>query len=138
MNGKHIIWDEQGCKLRDENGDTMKLKRCYMMYTLSEAFEKFCEQHPKAKISWFTFCNCMPDQVMLRANTPADMSPCTYHENMCLLVNAIEKLPSVADLSKLAVCDAESKKYMFQPCDCSGKLLLWKKNSTNNFTDEEL
>ena len=44
-----------------------------MMYTLSEAFEMFCE-HPKAKISQSTFCNCMADHVMLRANTPADVS----------------------------------------------------------------
>ena len=76
-----------------------------MMYTLSKAFEMFCE-HPKAKISQSTFCNCMADHVMLRANTPADMCLCTYHENMHLLVIAIEKLPSLTDLLKLAVCDA--------------------------------
>ena len=60
-----------------------------MMYTLSEAFEMFCEQHPKTKISQSTFWNCMPDHVMLRANTPADICLCTYHENICLLLNAI-------------------------------------------------
>ena len=84
MKDKHIIWDEWGCKVRDENGDTVKLKRRYMMYTLSEAFEVFCEQHPKAKISRSTFCNCMQDHVVLRVNIPADMCPCTYHENMHL------------------------------------------------------
>ena len=81
----------------------MKLKRRYMMYTLSEAFEMFCEQHPKVKISQSTFCNCMPDHVMLRANTPADMCLYTYRENMHLLVNAIEKLPPLTDPLKLAV-----------------------------------
>ena len=49
-----------------------------MMYTLIEDFEMFCEQHPETKISPSTFCNCMPDHVMLRANTPANMCLCTY------------------------------------------------------------
>ena len=138
MKDKHIIWDEWGCKVRDENGDTVKLKRLYMMYTLSEAFEMFCEQHPKVKISQSTFCNCMPDHVMLRANTPTDMCLCTYHENIHLLVNGIEKLPSLTDLLKLAVCNAESQKLMFQLCECCGKLSLWKQYCTNNFADEEL
>ena len=74
-----------------------------MMYTLSEAFEMFCEKDAKAKISQSTFCNCTPDHVMLRANTPADMCLYTYHENMHLLVNAIEKLPPLTDPLKLAV-----------------------------------
>ena len=52
------------------------------------------------------------------------------------LVNAIEKLPYVTDLLKLAVCDAESQKCMFQSCECCCKL-LWKQYCTNNFTDEE-
>ena len=80
----------------------------------------------------------MPDHVMLRANTPDNMCLCIYHGNMHLLVNAIEKLPSVTDLLKHIVCDEESKKCMFQSCECCGKLLLWKKYCTNNFTDEEL
>ena len=49
MKDKHIIRDEHGCKVKDENGDTVKLQRRYMMYTLSETFEMFCEQNRKKK-----------------------------------------------------------------------------------------
>ena len=115
----------------------MKLQRHYMMYAMSEAFEIFCEQHPKTKISWPIFCNCVPDHVMLRANTPANMCLCTYHENMHLLMNAIEKLPNVTELLKHVACDAENQKCMFQSFECCGKLLLWKQYCINNFTDEE-
>ena len=79
---KLIRWDKQGCKVRDENGDIVKLKRPYMMYILSKAFKMFCEQHPKAKICRSTFCNSIPGYVVLRANKAADMCPCTYQENM--------------------------------------------------------
>ena len=51
MKDKHIICDKRGCNVRDENGDTVKLQRRYMMYTLSKDFEMFCEQHPETKIS---------------------------------------------------------------------------------------
>ena len=40
MKNKHIIRDQHGCKIRHENGDTVKL---------------FCEQHPETKI------DCMLD-----------------------------------------------------------------------------
>ena len=124
MKDKHIIRDEHGCKVKDENGDTVKLQRSYMMYTLSETFEMFCEQNRKKKeISQSTFCNCMPDHFMLKAKIPANMCLCTYHENIDLLVNAVEKLSSVTDLLKHIICDAESKKCMFQSCECCGKLL---------------
>ena len=76
-----------GCKVRDKNGDTVKLQRYYMIYTLSEAFEMFFEQHPGTKISWLAFCNCIPDHVMLRANTPANICLFTYHKKMRLLVS---------------------------------------------------
>ena len=89
MENKYIIPDERGSKVRDENRDTVKLKRHYMISTLSEAFEMFREQYPKTKISWSTFCNCMPGHLMLRANTPADICLYTYHEKMRLLLNAI-------------------------------------------------
>ena len=46
----------------------------YDQWVLSEAFEMFCMQHPKTKISQSTFCNCMSDHVILRANTPANVS----------------------------------------------------------------
>ena len=52
-------------------------------------------------------------------------------------MNATEKLPYVTDLLKLAVCDAESQKCIFQSSECYCKLLLWKQYCTNNFTDEE-
>ena len=136
---KHIIRDKHGCEVRDENEDTVKLQRPYMMYTLSQAFEMLSEQNPKTKISRSTFCNCMLDHVMLRANTPAKMCLCTYHGNMHLLVNAIEKLPSVTDLLNHIFCEAESQKCMFQSCESCGKLSLWKQyctsNCTSNFTD---
>ena len=52
-------------------------------------------------------------------------------------MNATEKLPYITDLLKLALCDAESQKCMFQSCECCCKLMLWKEYCTNNFTDEE-
>ena len=74
-----------------------------MMYTLSEAFKMFCKQHPKANITRSTFCNCMPDHVVLRANTPADMCPCTYHENMNLFSECNRKAV-ICHLSFEACC----------------------------------
>ena len=73
---------------------------------------------------------------MLKANTPANMCLCTYHGNMLLLVNAIEKLPFVTNLLNHIFCEAESQKCMFQSCESCDKLSLWKQYCTNNFTDE--
>ena len=80
----------------------------------------------------------MSDHVMLRANTPADLHLCPYHENMHLLLNAIEKLSSITDLLKHVVCNVENQKCMFQSSEYCGKLLLRKQYRTNNFTDEAL
>ena len=66
------------------------------------------------------------------------MCLCIYHENMRLLENATEKLPSVTDLLKHAVCDVKSQKCMFQSCECCCKLLFLNQYCTNNFTDKEL
>ena len=56
---------------------------------------------------------------------------------MFLLVNAIEKLPSVTDLLK-HVCDVENQKSIFQSCESCDKMSLWKEYCTNDFTEEEL
>ena len=55
MENKYIIPDERGSKVRDENRDTVKLKRHYMISTLSEAFEMFREQYPKQRLVGLLF-----------------------------------------------------------------------------------
>ena len=67
MKNKYIIREERGYKVRDKNGNKVKLQRCYLMYHLREVSKMFCEQHPETKISRSTFCNHMPDHVMLRS-----------------------------------------------------------------------
>ena len=107
-----------------------------MMYTLSEAFELFRDQYPEIKISCCTFCNCMPDTIMLRANTPANMCLCTYHENMQLLVSAVD--PPVIDLLQHVVCDVKSQRCMLQSCESYCNLSLWKQYCENTFTEGDL
>ena len=49
MKDKCIIREERGCKARDENGDTVKLQRYYLMYNLSEASEMFVRNIQKQR-----------------------------------------------------------------------------------------
>ena len=49
MKDKCIIHEERGCKARDENGDTVKLQRYYLMYNLSEASEMFVRNIQKQR-----------------------------------------------------------------------------------------
>ena len=57
---------------------------------------------------------------------------------MFLLVNAIEKLPSVTDLLNASTKNVENQKYIFQSCESCDEMSLWKQYCTNNFTEEEL
>lgn len=109
-----------------------------MMYTISEAFELFCDQYPQIKISRSTFCNCMHDHIMLRGNTPANMCLSAYYENMWLLVSAIEKFPPVTDLLQHVERDVNCWQYMVKSCECCCKLLLRKYYCRKTFTDKDL
>ena len=125
MKDRYICRNESGQKLVDSDGKTVSVQKRYMCYTLNESYKLFCDQNLSIKISRTTFYNCKPDHVMLRADTPANTCLYTYHENMRLLVSAVEHLPDMTELVKNIVCDKKSKLCMMQSCDSCGHLRLW-------------
>ena len=97
-----------------------------MLYTLRELHELFIQENPTITISQSSFQDLRPANVLYKSSTPQNVCVCIYHENISLLLRAIDEqiygLKSI-DLNafvKLLVCDDTQQTCMFSDCNqCS-------------------
>jgi hypothetical protein len=109
-----------------ENGVKKTLQKRYLLYSLRELYQLFMEEHPKVVISQSSFQDLRPCNVLYKSSTPQNVCVCIYHENISLLLKALNEyvhgLKSI-DLSsfiKLLVCDDTQQACMFSDCNqCS-------------------
>ena len=142
-NSSDISWQAPGRKDRvifkkvDEEGK--KVKRMeqtrYMLLSLREAYSKFVEDHAASEIGLSKFCELRPVNVKLFNHIPHQVCVCSYHENVLLLLLALQDHTSFrANFSAFideVTCDSCSKKCMSSQCSvCADRMERFAPSNT--------
>ena len=124
-----ISWQAPGRKdrviirERDANGKKIKIyMQCkYMLMSLAEAHQLYLEENPDYCVGRSKFCQLRPKNIKLFDKMPHSVCVCMYHENIRLLLNALEnctELPSsTTAFTNSIVCDPSSKECMTLECN---------------------
>ncbi|CAF1313207.1 unnamed protein product [Adineta ricciae] len=109
-----------------ENGEKKKLQKRYLLYSLNEIYQLFIEENPQIAIGCSSFKSLRPCNVLYKSETPHNLCLCIHHENICLLLQAInERVHGLKSIDlhsfvKLLVCDDTKELCMFKDCSrCS-------------------
>ena len=113
-----------------ENNNKEKKQKDYLLTTLKEAYSIFCNENPNFQIGFSKFCDLQPQQVKLIQDVPHSACLCSYHDNVRLLLVALNKhdktIPTeFHDFIAKLVCNQESEECMFSICcDCLSIIIL--------------
>jgi hypothetical protein len=110
------------------DGIKRKLQKRYLFFTLREAYQLYIDENPNIIISRSSFKDLRPPNVLYKSSTPHNVCVCLYHENVSLLLKALNehvngfKTISLQSFVKLLVCDDGNEKCMSTECDkCNGR-----------------
>jgi len=74
-----------------ENGEKKTLQKRYLLYSLREIHQLFIEENPQVVISRSSFKDLRPCNVLYKSATPHNMCVCIHHENVALLLRALDE-----------------------------------------------
>ena len=94
-----ISWQAPGRKdriiIRAIHGDGERVKKTmqvsFLLMSLREAYKKFKEENPSLKVGLTRFCELRPAHVKLFDQIPHQVCVCSYHENVRLLLAALNE-----------------------------------------------
>ena len=103
-----------------------------VLCNLSELYACLKEKHPTVKISFSKFCSLRPKWCLTAGASGAhSVCVCTIHQNVKLMVDAINTKMSYKDFVSLVVCDINNKECMVHRCkNCPGTAPLKTKLET--------
>lgn len=116
-------------KLYDNTGEKCKIQRRLVLMNLREAYQLFKIKYPDAKIGFSKFASVRPPQCILAGSAHGIHTTCvcTYHQNIKLMLNALQKLEIVdraqtyRDLMQMLLCSEPNNNCRLNKCDlCSG------------------
>ena len=96
LNDLKTVWDDSGLKKR---------RKYYLAIFLREAHEVYCQTQDNP-VSFSTFCDLHPQNVLLLAGFPKDRCRCLIHENLFLKLDVIGILYDSSLWTKL-LCSTE-------------------------------
>ena len=99
-----------------------KLQKPYLLTTLKEDHAMFLEENPTCIISFSKLADLRPPQVLLQRDVPHNACLCKYHENVRLLLQALNKggldvSTSFRHFIALNVCDQSNQKCRDGTCE---------------------
>lgn len=106
-----------------DNGKKLKVQKRYLLYTLNEVYRLFLNENTDDRISCSSFKELRPPNVLYKSLTPHNMCTCLYHENVLLLIQALNAHVhgfgniELSTFVKLLVCDDTNESCMFTECD---------------------
>ena len=115
-----------------KNFETFKI-----LCSLQELYTAFKEKHPNVNIEFSKFCALRPKWCVLAGSKMThSVCVCGAHQNVVLLVDAMDWDLTYKEMIKKIVCNTESNKCIMHWCEsCVLALQLWKnfliRNSTN-------
>ena len=93
----------------------------YLLISLKEAYEQFRNKNTNASIGLSKFCSLRPFYVKPFDQIPHNVCVCKYHENICLILIALEIYIDISsDFSGFAdqvTCDQTDKDCIYRKCD---------------------
>ena len=115
----------------EKNKKKIKMQKQFMLSTLKEAHGMFLQQNKDVKISFSKFATLRPKQVLLQQDVPHTTCLCIYHENVRLLLVALEKiLPpipiSFREFCSVITCNQDNEMCMFSECNNCPQLSYFK------------
>ena len=107
---------------------------CKSLCNLHELYINFKEKHPNVSIGFSKFCALTPKWCVLAGlKMIHSFCVCSAHQNVVLLVDAMDWDLTYKDLIKKIVCNTESNKFIMHRCEsCPGTATL------KEFLDQEL
>ena len=107
---------------------------CKSLCNLQEFYTAFKEKHPNVNIGFSKFCALRPKWCVLAGSKMTHfVCVCSTHQNVVLLVDAMDQDLTYNDLIKKIVYNPESNKCIMQWCEsCPGTATL------KEFLDQEL
>lgn len=93
-----------------------------LLCSLKELYVLFKEQNPEVKIGFSKFCSLRPKWcVTVSSSGTHSVCVCTIHQNAILLVDVAKTGKTYNDLTKMIVCDCDSKTCTVHRCEkCPG------------------
>ncbi|CAF1620576.1 unnamed protein product [Didymodactylos carnosus] len=73
------------------DGIKQKLQKRYLFFTLREAYQLYIDEGPYVIISRSSFKDLRPPNVLYKSSTPHNVCVCLYHENVSLLLKALNE-----------------------------------------------
>ncbi|KAJ4430233.1 hypothetical protein ANN_22445 [Periplaneta americana] len=106
---------------RLHSGSKEIVARQYMLFTITEAFQLFKDQHPEVSIGHSKFAELRPSQVKPYHDIPHNVCVCRYHENfenLRVLVSQYLPIFGTSDIEFVhsIVCDSSDKNCMNYNC----------------------
>ena len=95
---------------------------CKSLCNLQELYTAFKEKHPNVNIGFSRFCALRPKWCVLAGSKMThSVFVCSAHQNIVLLVDAMDWDLTYKDLIKKIVCNTESNKCIMYQCEsCPG------------------
>ena len=106
---------------------------CKSLCNLQEFYTAFKEKHPNVNIGFSKFCALRPKWCVLAGSKMThSVCVCSTHQNVLLLVDAMEWDLTYKDLIKKIVCNIESNKFVMHQWilswHCSSERISWSRN----------
>ncbi|CAF2970124.1 unnamed protein product, partial [Rotaria sp. Silwood2] len=122
------------------DGIKQTIQKRFLLFSLREVYQLFIDEYPQHKIGRSSFQELRPPNVFYRSSMPHNICVCNYHENINLLITALnEHIQDFTSINlqsfiKLLVCDDNRESCMFSKCDkCAG---FFKDNVENKIIDK--
>ena len=119
------------------------IQKRHLFCSLKETYAMFVKDNPTVKIGFGKFCSLRPINVMLSSKMPRDVCLCSYHENIKLLCQCLNKeIPQFPVYSgsfvENFVCNSESESCMLGKCNRCPKWLHQVRNMVDIDTSSEV
>ena len=96
---------------------------CKSICNLEELYTTFKEKHPNEKIGFSKFCALRPKWCLMAGSKMThSVCVCSTHQNVVLLVDAMDWDVTYKDLIKKIVCNTDSNKcimHWYESCPCT-------------------
>lgn len=126
-----------------QNGKKEHLQKRHMMFSLKETHALFLEENPDVKVGLSKFSSLRPENVLLSSDMPINVCLCSYHENIRLICDCLNKeisnFPNYSgDFVDNLVCDSGSEECMLGRCSNCPKWLDTIRKESEGFLDDPL
>ena len=120
--------------VRMADGSKEKVQKRLLLANIAETYANFKSEFPTLKIGFSTFALLRPKWCMTVGVAGShNVCVCTYHQNVKLMLHAVNPSLNYKDVLKLCVCSTENADCMLHHCDeCPEQTVI------QNFLKEQL